>query len=183
MKKDQKDLSTRSTEDTNWARCPVCNVIWDKSFLLHGFWYIRWTLDYDSVPPAKLLEAPCPDHVEEIVVDGRRKGIKRTLYQDQLNEIKKSYMLCPVCRGWDLRWQDQAVPDQIGLCESVLTCSDCHALILLGGRFKDDGKDEDGELVHVFYREDLETKELNEAWPDIMRIIESPGVKIESICR
>jgi hypothetical protein len=172
---------TEINDGESWARCPICNVIWDASFVSCGFCYIPWQVKDCGLPPAELPQKLCPDHVEEIVVDGRRKGIKRSLYQDQLNEIKKNGLRCPVCKSEDLQWGDELDNDRTGLDEALWKCNQCHALILLGGRFKDDGKDEDGELVHVFYREDLETKELNEAWPDIMRIIDSPGVKIESI--
>ena len=170
----------------NWARCSICNVIWD-SFpeYLGGSWYFRWPVQDCDLSPKKLPEKPCPDHVEEIVVDGRKKGIKRTLYQDQLNEIKQNGLRCPVCGGVDLRRQGWCEDPKPKLQELCLKCNQCHALIYCGLQYTGDDEDLDevGELVHVFYREDLQTKkELNEARNTICRIIKSKEARSKISC-
>jgi hypothetical protein len=111
------------------------------------------------------------------------EGIKRTLSQDQLDEIETNGLRCPVCRSLDLRWESKLAAVRIGFNEAVWKCNRCHALILLGGQFADDGKIE--ELVSGFYREDLQTKEqkeVYEAWNTIHRITNCQGSKLKTIC-
>ena len=123
-----------------WARCPICNAVWDTGSML-GSWYFRWHVKDSDLPPAELPQKLCPEHVEEIVLAGRRKGIKRSLYQDQLNEIKKNGLHCPVCRSEDLQWENE-MEVRTDLEEVVWTCNHCHAFIILGVRFKNE--DENG---------------------------------------
>lgn len=174
MKEEIKDRES-------WTRCPICNVVWDTSSVSGGSWYPPRPVKDSDLPPEKLPEKPCPDHVEEIVVDGRRKGIKRILQTDQLYEIKNNGMHCPVCKGKDLRsqgWYEGPRPERD---EVVYKCNQCHTLILVGIQFWTDGEEKFEKIAYVSYREDLETKELNEVSPDIARIIDNQGVKIESV--
>ncbi|HVP79515.1 MAG TPA: hypothetical protein VMV04_16640 [Thermodesulfobacteriota bacterium] len=179
-----KEIVIKNPE--NWARCPICNVIWNiTTEFLGGSGYFRWEVEDCDLPPGKLPERLCPDHVEEIVVDGRKKGIKRTLYQDQLNEMKLNGLHCPVCKGKDLRSQGFLLDPQPKLQEFCLKCNQCHALIYRGKQYIGDEEDLDevGELVHVFYREDLQTKkELNEARNTICRIIKSKEARSKILC-
>jgi hypothetical protein len=158
MKKNEKDLSMSSTEDTNWARCPICNVIWDTRSVLYG-WYVSWDFRH-CLPPTELTEQLCPDHVGSILVDGRRKGIRRTLYQDQLNKMDKGAWCCPVCRSKDLQCKTVLPRRKRRFYETVWICAYCEALIIVGVRVRP------GVQKHVYcsYREDLGTKMLNEAW-------------------
>ena len=165
----------------NWARCPICNVVWHTSSVFGGSWYPRRPVKDCDLSPEKLPEKPCPDHVEEIVVDGRRKGIKRILQRDQLYGIKNNGMHCPVCKGKDLTSQDWYEGPSPERDELVNKCNQCHTLILVGIQFWSDDEEKYEKIAYVSYREDLETKELNEVLPDIARIIDSQGVKIESV--
>ena len=164
----------------SWTRCPICNVVWDTSSVSGGSWYPRRPVKDCNIPLEKLPEKLCPDHIEEIVVDGRRKGIKRTLSRDQLYEIGKNGMYCPVCRRKDFKDSHWYEGPRSDLDEVAYKCSQCHTLFLVGIHFPSD-KDKFEEIVYVSYREDLRTKELNEEWPDIVRIVDSPAVKIESV--
>ena len=60
-------------KDTDWARCPICHRVWVSHYVLFGFWYIAWQAKDGRLPPANLPDKLCLDHVEEILVDGRRK--------------------------------------------------------------------------------------------------------------
>ena len=166
--------------DTGWTRCPICNVIWNSSLVVSGSWYPRRPVKDCDLPLENLPEKLCPDHVEEIVIDGRRKGIRRTVYQDQLNEMNKNDLYCPACRSEDLQYQGEQLDFRDKLPKSIWICNDCNALIIPAMRYSYDENDVDAKIVYCFYREDLQTKELNEVWPDILRIIDSPGVKIKS---
>ena len=108
-------------------------------------------------------------------LDGRRKGIKRTLYRNQLSEMQKNGLTCPVCINRDLRrliiWFDDLGP---GLKQILWECKQCRALILLELRFTTGDKDEIGKLLSGSYREDLQTKkELDRAWSTICGIVKS----------
>ena len=178
VKEDEtKGLSAGAFQDAVWARCPICNVIWDTKSVQASFYYFIYTPEDCAPLPAKLPERLCPDHVEEIVMDldGRRKGIKRTLYRDQMSEMQKNGLACPVCMNVDLRrqiiWFDDLGP---GLKQILWECKQCHASILLELRFTTGDKDEIGKLLSVSYREDLQTKnELDQAWGTICGIIKS----------
>jgi Zn finger protein HypA/HybF involved in hydrogenase expression len=174
---EMKEIEIKDGE--SWARCPICNVIWDTSLVLYGC-YFSWDVENRPLPPAKLPQKLCPDHVEEIVIDGRRKGIRRTVYQDQLNEMNKNDLYCPACRSEDLQYQGEQLDFRDKLPKSIWICNDCNALIIPAMRYSYDENDVEAKIVYCFYREDLQTKELNEVWPDILRIIDSPGVKIKS---
>ena len=134
----------------------------------------------------ELPDELCPDHAPEIVVDGRRMGMKRALSGKQLDEIRKDYWRCPVCRGKDLEEKVGLHPNLLGMNESVLACRKCHALILLGLLYTRDANDDTWiELMYVLYREDLQTKEqkeLDEAWNTIHRITNRQGSKSNIIC-
>jgi hypothetical protein len=188
MKKDEtNDLSSNRWMNLPWARCPICNIVWDTTDgdVSLTFWYYRWP-DVNRYPvPAELPERLCPDHVEEIVFedDGTRKGIKRTLYRDQVSEMKKIGTHCPVCRNVDLRrqtWIDDPGP---WVREVVWECKEYNALILVGLRFMTDDRDEIGEIAHVSYREDLQTKQLIDgALNTIRRFIKSKEARSKLFC-
>ena len=185
IKKDETNGLGLYSKYFSWARCPICNVVWNSSNVAFSFWYDEWP--YVNLPvPAELPVKLCPEHVEEIVVeyvDGRKKGIKRTLYVDQVNEMKKTGLYCPVCRGKGLRWLDGCNDPGPGLQQGVWKCNQCHALIFLALRFTAGDEDEVGELVSVSYREDLQTKkELNEARNTICRIIKSKEARSKILC-
>ena len=194
MKEDQtkenhtREVSPNVSEDTRWAWCEECNDVWDTKRLLYGFARCLPPDDAQSDDPLaeKLPNKLCPDHAEEIVVDGRRMGMKKALSGKQLNEIRKEYRRCPVCKGWDLEWKVYLHPNIMGINESVLACRKCHALILLGLLYTRDANGDTWiELMYVLYREDLQTKEqkeLDEAWNTIHRITNRQGSKSKIIC-
>jgi len=182
IKKDETNDLGIYSKHYSWARCPICNVIWNSSNVGFSFWYEEWP-NVDRYPlPAKLPERLCPDHVEEIIVDyvdGRKKGIKRTLYVDQVNEMNKTGLYCPVCRGKGLRWLAGGDDPCPGLHEEVWKCKQCHALILFGLYYKTGQEGEEGEIRHVYCREDLVTMcELNKAWTTICGILKSKEAKL-----
>lgn len=172
-----REVSLNVSEDVVWARCPICNVIWDTKSVLASFYYFIYTPEDYAPFPSKLPERRCPDHAEEIVMDldGRRKGSKRALYRKQLREMQKNGLACPVCMNVDLRqlivWFDDLGP---GLKQLLWECKQCHASVLLELRFTTGDKDQIGELLSVSYREDLQTKkELDQAWNTICGTIKS----------
>jgi hypothetical protein len=180
IKKEETDDKTSNYwKSAPWARCPFCDTVWDSSDVQYSFWYFDGRPIDVGPAPIDLPEKPCPDHAKEIVavdVDGRRKGIKRTLCQEQLHDMRSNDLYCPFCRGKDLRWLCGCNEEHLnpGLHEEACECKQCHALILFKLRFTSSDKNEVGWLVSVSYREDLKTKkELNEAWNIICRIINS----------
>jgi len=178
VKEDEtKDLSAGALQDDVWARCPICDVTWDTESVKGSFYYFIYAPEECGPLPANLPERLCPDHAQEIVMDldGRRKGIKRTLYRNQLSEMQKNGLTCPVCINRDLRrliiWFDDLGP---GLKQILWECKQCRALILLELRFTTGDKDEIGKLLSGSYREDLQTKkELDRAWSTICGIVKS----------
>ena len=175
MKQEIKDRES-------WARCPICNVVWNTSSVSGGSWYRRRPVRDCDLPQKKLPEKLCPDHVEEIVVDGRKKGIKRTFSRGQLNRMRENGLYCPVCNGRDLKDSHGYEGPRPDIGEIAYKCGQCHTLIFVGIQWKsDDDDDEYGVIVYFAYREDLGTKELNEEWPDIVRIIDIPAAEIESV--
>jgi hypothetical protein len=190
MKEDQtKEVSLNVSEDAHWAYCPHCKDVWDTKCVLYGFSRCLPSRSKGHDPLAeKLPKRLCPDHAWETVVDGRRMGLKKALSGDQLNEIKNNYWQCPVCRsrGKNLEWKVDWHPGYIGPNEAVLSCRQCHALILLGILLTVDAEgDEWEELIYVLYREDLhmkEQKELDEAWNTIHRITNRQGSKSNILC-
>ena len=176
MTKDRKALNTSPTEDTNWARCPICNVIWDTRSVLYG-WYVSWDFRH-CLPPTELTEQLCPDHVGSILVDGRRKGIRRTLYQDQLNKMDRGAWCCPVCKSKDLQCKTELPRRKKGFYETVWICADCEALIIVGVRIRRGVK----TYVYCSYREDLGTKMLIEAWRLFKKLSKGQGSTPNLLC-
>ena len=158
MTKNRKDLNTSPTEDINWARCPICNVVWNTKSVLYG-WFISWDFR-DCLPPTELTEQLCPDHVRSILVDGKKKGIRRTLSQDQLKKMDEGAWRCPVCKNDDLEFKTVLPGRKKRFYETVWICTDCEALVIVGVRVRH------GVRKHVYcsYREDLDNKMVDEAW-------------------
>ena len=177
MNKDEtNDRSSNYWKSAPWVRCPFCDTVWDSGDVQYGFWYFDGRPIDVGPPPTDLPEKLCPDHASEIVVDGRRRGMKRTLCQEQLDDMRRSDLYCPVCKGKDLRWLCGCTEEHLypGLHEEACECKQCRALILFKLRFTSSDKDEVGQLEGASYREDLQRKkELNEAWNIICRIINS----------
>jgi hypothetical protein len=185
-----REVSLNVSEDPRWAWCGLCNDVWDTKRVLYGFARClppddgRW----DDPLAEKLPNKLCPDHAEEIVVEGRRMGMKKALSGKQLDEIRNQYeRYGPVCKGRDLEWKVNLHPNLVGINELVLACCKCHALILLGVLYTRDANDDEcwAELMYVLYREDLQTKEqkeLDEAWNTIHRITNRRGSKSKISC-
>ena len=184
-----REVSLNVSGDIRWAWCRLCNDVWDTKRVLYGFARCLPPDDGKCDDPLadKLPNKLCPDHAGEIVVDGRRMGMKKALSGKQLDEIRKQYRRCPVCTGRDLEWKVNLHPNLVGMNETVLVCRKCHALILLGVLYTRDANEDEcwDELMYVLYREDLQTKEqkeLDEAWNTIHRITNRQGSKSKIIC-
>ena len=184
-----KEVSLNVSEDARWAWCPLCNDVWDTKRVLYGFARCLPPDDGKCDDPLaeKLPNKWCPDHAAEIVVDGRRMGMKKALSREQLNEIGIHYWHCPVCKGTDLEVKVGLHPNLVGMNEWVLACRKCHALILLGLLYARDADEDEcwHELMYVLYREDLQTKEqkeLDAAWKTIHRITNRQGSKSKLLC-
>jgi hypothetical protein len=176
MTKNRKDLNTSPTEDTNWARCQICNVIWDTGSVLYG-WFISWDFSH-CPPPTELTEQLCPDHVRSMVVDGKRKGIRRTLNQDQLNKMDDGGLCCPVCKSKDLQCKTELPGRKKRFYETVWICPHCETLMLVGVRVRH------GAKMHICcsYREDLDNKEVTEAWRLFQELSKGQGGTPELLC-
>jgi len=185
-----KEVNLNVSEDARWAWCPDCNDVWDTKRVLYGFARCLPPDDgrRDDPLAKKLPNKLCPDHAPEIVVNGRRMGMKKTLPGKQLDEIRNEFEgHCPVCKGRDLEWKVNLHPNLVGMNETVLACRKCHALILLAVLYTRDADEDEcwPELMYVLYREDLQTKEqkeLDEAWKTILRITNRQGSKSRIIC-
>jgi hypothetical protein len=148
-----------------WFKCPECEIIWS------------WATDsgeesdnvsYSTLPPKNVEiseEKSCPLH-EEIILYGRRKGgvkevdLKKT---DLNNGIR-----CPVCGSKDLDIDPEIdIPDLYGyicqLCNSHLMISWYPNSVC---------------IARASYREDLQTKEFNEAFNEYVEILKTEGTPI-----
>ena len=182
-------LSTFNADSTRYLQFWLSNDVWDTKRVLYGFARCLPPDDgrRDDPLAKKLPNKLCPDHAPEIVVNGRRMGMKKTLPGKQLDEIRNEFEgHCPVCKGRDLEWKVNLHPNLVGMNETVLACRKCHALILTGTLYTRDANDDTWtELMYVLYREDLqmkEQKELDEAWNTIHRITNRQGSKSRIIC-
>lgn len=186
----KREVSLDVSENGRWAWCWGCNDVWDTKRVLYGFARCLPPDDAKCDDPlaGKLPNKWCPDHAPEIVVDGRRMGMKKALSGKELDAIRNRYeRYCPVCKGSDLERKVDLHPNLVGMNETVLACRKCHALILLGVLYARDADDDEcwSELMYVLYREDLQTKEqkeLDEAWNTIHRITNRQGSKSKILC-
>ena len=129
MKEEQRkeyptnDQSLNVSGDTGWARCPICNDIW-TTWLFRYPLYIVW--HHCGLPPdgrpGSISEQLCPIHAKEIIVDGRAKGQRIILNQDQLKKMSENGLHCPVCEIGELKLIDSK-PDS-------WTCKRCGALVV-----------------------------------------------------
>jgi len=145
-KEDQtNEQSLNVSGDTGWARCPICKRIW-STWLFRYPLYVVW--EHCGTPPdgkeRSLSEQLCPIHAKEIIVDGRAKGQRIILNQDQLREMSKNGLHCPVCGGGDLKLID---PNP-----NTWTCKRCRALVVTEEVATSDDK---MEIKYCSFRADL----------------------------
>jgi ribosomal protein L37AE/L43A len=150
VKEDQTNgQSLNVSGDTGWARCPICNDkgrrdIW-RTWLFRYPLYVVW--EHCGLPPdgrpGSISEQLCPIHAKEIIVDGRVKGQRIILNQDQLKEMSENGLHCPVCGGGALKLIDSN--------PSTWTCKRCRALVVTD-EVATNGKT---EIKYCSFRKDL----------------------------
>ena len=145
MKEDsRKEVSLNVSEDAGWTRCPICNEIWRIWYFRYPF-YAIWDVEHYDLPSGVIPEQPCPVHAEVIVVDGRAKGKRTILNQDQSKEMSENGLHCPVCKN------KMKLTDHIKETDSW-TCKGCKASIITEQSSTIDGN---MEIKYCSFREDL----------------------------
>jgi ribosomal protein L37AE/L43A len=135
----------RFPNDRGWARCPICNDVWNTwifRYPLYAVWH-HCGLPPDG-RPGTISEQLCPIHAKEIIVDGRAKGQRIILNQDQLNEMTENGLHCPVCGRRTLKL--------IHSRPNSWTCRRCRASVVTDQVATSDGG---MEIKYCSFREDL----------------------------
>jgi hypothetical protein len=145
-KEDQTNgQSLNVSGDTGWTRCPICKDIW-RTWLFRYPLYVVW--EHCGLPPngrpGSISEQLCPVHAKEIIVDGRAKGKRTILNEDQLKEMSENGLHCPVCGGGALRLIDPEPNSWI--------CKRCRALVVTEEVATSDGG---MEIKYCSFRKDL----------------------------
>jgi len=145
-KEDQTNgQSLNVSEDAGWRRCPVCNNIWRIWHFRYPF-YAIWDVEHYDLPSGAIPGQSCPVHAEVIFVDGRAKGKRTILNQDQSKEMSENGLHCPVCKNKNLK-----LTDHIQETDSW-TCKGCKASIITEQSSTIDGN---MEIKYCSFREDL----------------------------
>jgi hypothetical protein len=156
------------SEDAGWARCPICNEVWRTCQFRHP-WYGAWDVEHYGLPPGHISEEVCPVHATEILIDGRIKGKRTILNQDELNHITRRGLHCPVCNEKNLELNEQ-MEDQYSW-----TCTYCNASIITEQSSTIDGKK---EIKYCSYREGL-GRVKKKSFQDILAITNSPAFVVK----
>ena len=135
------DLRLSVSKDAGWARCPICNDVWRIGYFVYP-WYAVWIKSYSvsSSIPEKL----CPIHTEEIIVDGRAKGQRTILNQDQLKEMSEYGLHCPAC--------EEGALEKDSFEGYSWTCRRCRASVIVEQLVTSDGRI---EIKYCSFRRDL----------------------------
>jgi hypothetical protein len=163
-----KDVRLNVSEDAGWARCPICNEIWRTCQFRHP-WYGTWDVEHYGLPPGHISEEVCPVHAARILIDGRIKGKRKILNQDELNNMTKRGFRCPVCNEKNLELSEW-MEDQ-----NYFTCMCCNASIITEQSSTIDGKK---EIKYCSYREDL-GRVKKKSFQDILEITNSPAFVVK----
>ena len=136
------DLDLSVSRDAGWARCPICNDVWRIGHFVYP-WYAVWIKIYN---PSIVSEQPqlCPIHMEEIIVDGRAKGQRTVLNQDQLKEMSDYGLHCPAC--------EEGVLGKDSIKGYSWTCRRCRASVIIEQLVANDGRI---EIKYCSFRRDL----------------------------
>ena len=162
-KEDQTNgQSLNVSQDTNWTRCPICNQVWRTCFRYP--WYAIWDVKNYYIPRWLLPEQLCPVHVEEIVVDGRGKGKRIMLNQNQLNEMTINGLHCPVCTKKDLEFCDHGQDN-----EFIWTCKHCKASIITKRSSETSGK---LKIKFCSFRKDLGKRKVKKLFQQALAVID-----------
>jgi len=158
-----------------WAYCPKCKMEWNTKCISSVFalfinqparHLVKTNVEDKEKRPDKL----CPFH-GECTMNGRRMGQIRQLNKRRLDKINKTgCIVCPSCKSWRL--------ERMGQNPSFWKCRSCNSFIVVEKGYLN-GVSGKTEVVQMDYREDLETKETNKLFSKVVKIILSPGVKIE----
>ena len=163
------DLSLHVSKDADWARCPICKDVWRIGYFVYP-WYAVWSKSY-SVSPI-IPEQLCPIHMEEIIVDGRAKGQRTILNQDQLKEMSECGLHCPVCKNKNLK-----LTDHIQETDSW-TCKVCKASIITEQSSSIDGK---MEIKYCSFREDLGKRKPDKLFQGPSGLLENDTYKLKKM--
>jgi len=149
-----------------WFKCPECKIIWS------------WSTDsgeesdngsFSTRPPKNAGisgEKLCPHH-DEIIVHGRRKGGFKEVDLKKI-DLNKG-IRCPVCGSNHLNLDPELdFPDEDGFI-----CCVCNSYLLTSWYPNSTC------IVQASYREDLQTKEFNEAFNECVEIFRTKGTPIK----
>jgi len=157
--------------------CPKCNKVWRESPTDDGAFQFRGKIrieekglldiDGNKIEYERYPERLCP-YCGEQTVDGRRKGplVKidiegKELFYDDLK--------CQVCGRKDMDFK----PDNMFADCGTLICNTCNSFNYIE-------LEDDGMITELSYREDLQTKEFNENFEEMAKIIlESNPIEIK----
>jgi hypothetical protein len=131
------------SRDAGWARCPTCKEIW-RIWCFEYPWYAVRDVEHHGLPSEPVSERFCPIHTEEIIVDGRAKGKRTILNQDQLKEMSEYGLHCPACEEGALEKDSFE-----GYC---WTCRRCRASVVIEQVVTSDGRI---EVKYCSFRKDL----------------------------
>ena len=135
------DLSLHVSKDAGWARCPICKDVWRIGHFVYP-WYAVSSKSYgiSFITPGQL----CPIHMEEIIVDGRAKGQRTILNQDQLKEMSDYGLHCPAC--------EEGALEKDSIEAYSWTCRRCRASVIIEQLVTNDGRI---EIKYCSFRRDL----------------------------
>ncbi len=164
-------------EYRKWYECPRCNTPWtdedvpddmfqkgykDQDFINTKVLNID---DGKEIPYRQYIEKKCP-HCSDIIIDGRLKG-PGTKVDLEGKELLYREMKCQICGSADIEYRETTdMPNGAAICNN---CNTYH--------FIRNGND---KVTHLFYREDLQTRQFNENFSECVDILESKGTPIKS---
>ena len=170
-------------EDDDYAvchDCPNCNKVWRESPMGDGAieWWDRTPIqekglidiDGNKIEYETYPEGLCP-HCGEQTIDGRRKG---PLVEKDLEGKELDYedFKCQVCGSKEMVFKPGRFPE-----EGTLICDSCNSYNFI----EMDNQPYYQNITRLSYREDLQTKEFNENFEEIAKIIlDSKATPIQS---
>ena len=162
------DLDLSVSRDAGWARCPICNDVWRLGYFVYP-WYAVWIKSYN---PSNVSKQPqlCPIHMEEIIVDGRAKGQRTVLNQDQLKEMSECGLHCPAC--------EEGALEKDSIEAYSWTCRRCRASVIIEQLVTSDGRI---EIKYCSFRRDLGIKKPMPLFPVPWGLLEHDTYKLKKM--
>jgi transcription elongation factor Elf1 len=176
-----EDLDEMVEDYRKWYECPKCNMDWTnedcedddfealpKDEELKGVTVLNID-DGKEIEYRKYVEKLCPDCSEK-TIDGRRKG---PLVEQDLEGKELDYddFRCQVCGSKELVFKPGRSPEK-----GTLICDSCNSHNFI----RMDNYPYDQDITRLSYREDLQTKEFNENFEEMTKIIlESKPIEIK----